>query len=165
MVDSNRLSQVRAIDNGKDYLFTSYMINRDIAIKHHMDASYNSSLMDYLPQLTLDDLQLAFIFKRTGYSKIWLVNFENTGLRSIELPDQCRTFYRLQWSFDNRYLLANTDSGIIIFDSQLLTMINPSQPNYAVGWIANDEIAYSLYQDQRWQLYQHKINTNTTKRP
>jgi len=163
VADTNRISQVTAIENGKDYLFTSYMNNRDIEINNHIDTSYNSSVMDYLPQLNRDGSQLAFISKRTGYSKIWLVDLKSKNLRSIEPPDKGRTFYRLQWSFDNRYILANTDSGIIVFDSQSLTvvtMINPSLPTYAVGWLANDEISYSLYQNNRWQIYQQNINTN-----
>lgn len=167
VVDSNRISQVRAIDNDKDYLFTSYMSNRDIEINNHIEPSYNSSVMDYLPQLNLDGSILAFISKRTGYSKIWLVNLANNSLRSIEPPDKGRTFYSLQWSFDDRYLLANTDSGIIIYDSQSLTivsMIDPGLPAYAVGWLANDELVYSLYQDKHWQLYQQNIKTNTRQR-
>lgn len=165
VVDSNRISQVRTIDNGKDYLFTSYMSNRDIEINNNIEASYNSSVMDYLPQLSIDGSQLAFVSKRTGYSKIWLVNLTDNSLSSIEPPDKGRTFYSLQWSFDNRYLLANTDSGIIVFDSQRLTvetMVTPGLPTYAVNWLTNNEIAYSLYQDKRWQLHQINIKTNTT---
>ena len=63
--------------------------------------------------------------------------------------------------------MANTDSGIIVFDSKSLTvfsMINPSLPTYAVNWLANDEVGYSLYQDKRWQLYQQNINSNVSKR-
>ena len=96
VADSNRISHVRAIDNGKDYLFTSYMYNRDIEVNNHIDPSYNSSVMDYLPQLNRDGTQLAFISKRTGYSKIWLVDLDKKNLRSIEPPDKGRTFYSLQ---------------------------------------------------------------------
>jgi len=166
VVDSNRISQVRAIDNGKDYLFTSYMSNRDIEINDHIEASYNSSVMDYLPQLNRDGSQLAFISKRTGYSKIWIVNLVDNELRSIEPPDRGRTFYSLQWSFDNQYILANTDSGIIVFDSQLLTvlaMINPSLPTYAVGWLEEDEVAYSLYKNGQWQLHQQNIKNQVSQ--
>jgi DNA-binding winged helix-turn-helix (wHTH) protein/Tol biopolymer transport system component len=167
VTDSNRISQVGSIDNGKDYLFTSYMNNRDIEINNQIDPSYNSSVMDYLPQLNRDGSQLAFISKRTGYSKIWLVDLANNNLRSIEPPDKGRTFYSLQWSFDNRYILANTDSGIIVFDSRsltVLTMINPDLPTYAVGWLANDEVGYSLYQGKRWQLYQQNINSKVNQK-
>jgi len=167
VVDSNRIREVNIIDNGKDYLFTSYMSNRDIEINNEMSLSYNSSVMDYLPQLNRDNSQLAFISKRTSYSKVWIVNLADNSLRSIEPPDKGRTFYSLQWSFDNRYLLANTDSGIIVFDSQLLnvfTLINPDLPTYAVGWLANDEIGYSLYQDKRWQLHQHNIKSQKSQR-
>jgi len=166
VADSNRISQVRTIDNGKDYLFTSFMNNRDIEINNSIDQSYNSSVMDYLPQLSRDGSELAFISKRTGYSKIWLVNLQSNKLRSIDPPDKGRTFYSLQWSFDNRYVLANTDSGIIVFDSQSLsvvTMINPALPTYAAGWLANDEIGYSLYKEGRWQLYQQNVKSNVNK--
>jgi DNA-binding winged helix-turn-helix (wHTH) protein len=166
VVDSNRISEVSAINNGKDYLFTSYMNNRDIEINNNIDLSHNSSVMDYLPELNRDGSHIAFISKRTGYSKVWLINLADNSLRSIEPPDKGRTFYSLQWSFDNRYLLANTDSGIIVFDSQLLTvltMISPDLPTYAVGWLASDEIGYSLYKDKRWQLHQQNINSNKIK--
>jgi len=162
VIDSSRISQVRTINNGKDYLFTSYMSNRDIEINNKTDPSYNSSVMDYLPQLNRDETQLAFISKRTGFSKVWIVNLTNNNLRSIEPPDRGRTFYSLQWSFDNRYILTNTDSGIIVFDSKLLsviTVITPGVPTYGVGWLANEEVALSFYQNNHWQLNQQNINT------
>jgi DNA-binding winged helix-turn-helix (wHTH) protein/Tol biopolymer transport system component len=166
VTDSNRISQVRSIENGKDYLFTSYTFDRDIEINNEIDPSYNSSVMDNLPQLNREGSQLAFISERSGYSKIWLVDLATKNLRSIEPPDKGRIFYSLQWSFDNRYILANTDSGIIVFDSQslnVLTMINPDLPTYAVGWLENDEVVYSLYEDKRWQLYQENISTKIKK--
>jgi len=167
VVDSNRIREVGIIDNGKDYLFTSYMSNRDIEINDKINLNYNSSVMDYLPQLSRDNSQLAFISKRTGYSKVWIANLADNSLRSIEPPDKGRTFYSLQWSFDNRYLLANTDSGIIVFDSQLLnvlTLISPDFPTYAVGWLASDEIGYSLYQDKRWQLHKQGLKDQKSQR-
>ncbi|ESP91456.1 MULTISPECIES: winged helix-turn-helix domain-containing protein [Pseudoalteromonas] len=161
--DSRRITDLNRINNGKDYLFSSYIINRDIQIDGDVNGLSNSSVMDYLPAISNDAKQLAFISKRSGYSKLWLQHIGTNQLRSIELEDQGRLFYHLDWSFDDKRLLANTNKGMVIYDIERLEVqkvIDISQTVTAAGWYSDEEIHYSEWHKQGWQLNLLNIKTN-----
>jgi len=135
--DSRRITHPKRINNGKDYLFTSYLNNLDIIIEGESSGSFNSTVMDYLPSLSRDGQRLAFISKRSGYSKVWIKGIDSDELISIEPDDTGRTFYSLEWSYDDRYILANTNSGVIIFEIETKSIVNTIQMDeqaYAVLW-------------------------------
>ncbi|MBQ4835754.1 winged helix-turn-helix domain-containing protein [Pseudoalteromonas luteoviolacea] len=161
--DSRRITDLNRINNGKDYLFSSYIVNRDIQFDGDVNALSNSSVMDYLPAISNDAKQLAFISKRSGYSKLWLQQIGTNQLRSIELEDQGRLFYHLDWSFDDKRLLANTNKGIVIYDIEhleVLKVIDTTQTVTAAGWYSDEEVHYSEWHKQGWQLNLLNIKTN-----
>lgn len=155
--DSRRVTAPKRMDsNDGDYLFTSYLYNRDIVLDESPDININSTVMDYLPALSHDTRRLAFISKRAGFSQVWVKNLKNNTLKSIQPPDEGRMFYQLKWSFDDQLLLANTDAGLLVFDANELSVIeqiNLPLPAYGVGWWDHRSVVYSHYENQNWQLY------------
>ncbi|NQZ82993.1 MAG: winged helix-turn-helix domain-containing protein [Colwellia sp.] len=163
--DTRRINNAKRINNQHDYLFSSYMFNSDIEINKKTVTDFNSSVTDFLPAISNDKQQLAFISKRSGYSKIWLKNLSSDTLSSIEPPKQGRSFYSLQWSFDDKSLLANTSNGLLIFDVQARKVdktIELPLPAYSVSWITVQELVYSQYQDNHWQLFKYNVATSIT---
>ncbi len=169
--DSRRITTPRKIRNAKDYLFTSYLFNRDIEVSNTDDDSFNSAVMDYLPKLSRDGKELAFISKREGYSQLFIKNLETGFLTRFEPndPDQewldsirGRTYFSLDWSFDNKTILANTSRGFLIFDRQAMNIskiLPVADTAYGSSWYDNQHIAYSAYKEGRWQLKTLNIET------
>lgn len=164
--DSRRISGPRRIvrsDSGVgDYLFTSYLYNRDIEMQEYPAARFNSAVMDYLPAISHARHQLAFVSKRSGDSQIWIRDFRDGSLRSIEPPDVGRRFLDLRWSPDDEHLLANTNSGILVYsmtDDAFVHSIAPSMPAYAVRWHDAQTLSFSYYEDRRWRAYLYPLGT------
>ncbi|WP_395373324.1 winged helix-turn-helix domain-containing protein [Marinicella sp. W31] len=163
--DSRRISSPARMHNGQDYLFTSYLYNRDIILEGVSDTELNSTVMDYLPALSADGAWLAFVSKRSGYSKIWLKDLKTGALKSIEPPDRGRWFYSLHWSFDQRRILANTSNGLIQFDlesGQISAALSTSLPVFSASWFNQTEWVYSVYEDSRWQAYRYNPESQET---
>jgi len=161
--DTRRINDAKRINNQHDYLFSSYLFNSDIEINQGSVTDFNSSVTDFLPAISHNNKQLAFISKRSGYSKIWLKNLDTDELTSIEPPKQGRSFYSLHWSFDDKTLLANTSNGLLIFDVQSLQVIKTielSLPAYSVSWINEQTLVYSQYEDEHWQLFTYDLTTS-----
>ena len=164
--DSRRLMEPASFNNGRDYLFTSYLHNRDIIIDGQVKTDINSSVMDYLPTLSRDYSQLAFISKRSGYSKIWLKMIASEELFSIDTKDDGSIFYGLDWSLNNKLLVSNTSGGLVIIDMDTYEILNTkklSLPAYAVSWLSEVELTYSLFEKGKWQAYSYNYSTDTTK--
>jgi len=163
--DSRRLNHPVRMNNGRDYLFTSYLHNRDIIIDGDMAGELNSSVMDYAPTISHNQNSLAFISKRTGGSKIWVRNRSPDKLYSLNLPEQGRVLYDLDWSFDDQYLLSISNKDLMIVhmaSGKIVKSVALDRPTYGVGWISNDKVAYSQYEQGRWQLYSYDLPTDKT---
>jgi len=161
--DSRRITDINRINNGKDYLFSSYIVNRDIQLDGKVNALSNSSVMDYLPAISNDSQHLAFISKRSGYSKLWLQKIGTNQLLSIELEDKGRLFYQLVWSYDDKKILANTNKGMVIYDIAQLKVhkvIDLENTVAAVGWYSDEQVHYSEWHKHGWQVNLLNLNTN-----
>jgi DNA-binding winged helix-turn-helix (wHTH) protein len=164
--DSRRISGPRRIINadgaGSDYLFTSYLYNRDIEMQEYPAARFNSAVMDYLPAISHARHQLAFISKRSGDSQIWIRDFRDGSLRSIEPPDTGRRFLDLRWSPNDGRLLANTNSGILIYsmrEEAFVHIVSLPLPAHAVRWHDARTLSFSHFEDRRWQAYLYSLDT------
>jgi hypothetical protein len=85
-----------------------------------------------------------------------LKNFTSDTLESIEPPDRGRSFYSLQWSSDDKILLANTRNGLVIFDAQSLQVndiLKLPLPAYSVSWININGVAAPLELSCRKPIY------------
>jgi len=163
--DSRRIKGAARIENGKDYLFTSYINNQDIVLDGVQTSDLNSSVMDYLATLSRDGTRLAFISKRSGQSRIWINNLATGVLRSLSFLIEGQSLRTLDWSFDNRRLLVSTSAGIAIVDVNEGTAaqnITPASTVYGASWSGENEISYSLYDQNRWQVFHYNL---AEKRP
>ncbi|MEM9387346.1 MAG: winged helix-turn-helix domain-containing protein [Pseudomonadota bacterium] len=163
--DSRRISSARRMrSSGQDYLFTSYLYNRDIELAQGSNAGLNSAVMDYLPALSHDARRLAFISKRAGYSQIWVRELASGRLRAIEPPDEGRRFHDLRWSADHGQLLANTNTGLLVYAiaedrADLIHDVAFELPVYAVRWRDERTVSFSHYENGRWRAYEHRLDT------
>ena len=159
--DSRRISTPRRINNDTDYLFASYLYNRDIDIEGYDGAHFNSAVMDYLPEFSNSGSRLAFVSKRSGYSEVFVLDTDTQQLLTLETEDQGITYYNLSWSSDDRSLVANTSKGIIIYglerSSQRIIPID--QLTYAVDWYSDTQLSYSHYVDGKWRAIVHDIDS------
>jgi DNA-binding winged helix-turn-helix (wHTH) protein/Tol biopolymer transport system component len=164
--DTRRISTPKRINNNKDYLFTSYLNNRDINLSTDKRININSSVMDYIPAISHDENYLAFVSKRTGFSQVWLYSFERKKLQVFESQNDGRMFYSLDWSFDDQKILANTTLGLMILDTVSLTIaqeIIPTSPSFASGWYSNKVIRYTTNKGNKWQLHQYELDSKMSK--
>lgn len=156
--DSRRITEPKRVNNGKDYHFRSFLVNRDIALDGVAFAELNSSVRDYLPVFSNDGEKLAFISKRAGYSQVWVKDYQTGRLFPIEVKDKGRIYRGLSWSPDDRKLAANTDAGIILIDiasKETSQTIKFALPTYAVQWSDNSKLSYSQYAEGRWDHYEY----------
>lgn len=158
--DSRRISSPRRIhvpaQEDYEYSFTSYLFNRDIELSGLPSASVSSAVMDYLPAISNGGDKLAFISKRSGDSQIWIKNLTDGSLTAIEPPDPGRRFYDLVWSDDDRQLLANTNTGILVYSFELSAYLHNIMlplPAYAVGWQDSETLSFSHFENDQWQAY------------
>lgn len=166
--DSRRISGPRRIDapqSAGGYLFTSYLYNRDIDIGSPGTSALNSAVMDYLPALDNRGQRLAFISKRAGYSQVWIKDLRDGQLAAIEPPDAGRRFLSLAWSADDRRLLANTNTGVLVYslvDGAYQHNISLPLPAYAVHWHDAQTLSFSHFEGQRFRAYRHELATGET---
>ncbi len=165
ITDSRRITEPKRINNGKDYLFRSFLVNRDIAVNGEIQPDINSSVRDYLPVYSNDGSKLAFISKRAGYSQVWVKDYETNFLFPIEVQDRGRIYIGLAWSPDNTKLAANTDGGIILIDIESRKSSQTFKfalSTYALSWPDNNTLSYSHFADGRWDHYTYAPKTNVS---
>ena len=164
--DSRRISSPRPIraanGTGRDYLFTSYLYNRDIELSHPSPVSANSAVMDYLPTLSRDGQRLAFVSKRSGDSQVWIQRLDDGQLTVIAPPDAGRRFLSLAWSDDDTRLLVNTNTGLLVHDLVEGTVLHDvalALPAYGVRWFDANTVTYSHHDDGHWHARRHHLDT------
>jgi DNA-binding winged helix-turn-helix (wHTH) protein len=169
--DSRRIKEPARINNGQDYLFTSYIFNQDVHLNDQEGATSNSSVMDYLATLSGNGGTLAFISKRTGTSLIWIQDLETNTLRSIDPGTGGQKLRAMAWGPNNESLLLTTSSGLIVIDvssGKIEHALQPKSTAFAASWIGDTNIVYSLNKGGRWHLYQHSFaddRSSTTTEP
>ena len=165
--DSRRIASPRRIRASEsDYLFTSYLYNRDIAYARFATEAINSTVMDYLPAISHSGEQLAFVSKRSGDSQIWVKDYRDGRLTQIAPPDAGRRFLDLAWSADDRRLLANTNTGILVYalgEARFSHDIALAAPAYAVHWHDAGTLGFSHFEEERWQAYRHVLASGETE--
>ncbi|TQV88553.1 winged helix-turn-helix domain-containing protein [Aliikangiella coralliicola] len=164
--DTRRISSPKRVNNNKDFLFTSYLFNRDITLDADIPVNINSAVMDYIPAISHDEKYIAFISKRSGYSQVWLYLRESQTLSVFDSINDGRMFYSLDWSFDDKKLLANSSLGLMVLDresGEIEQEILPTSRSYTASWYSNNEITYSVFQNEKWLIHHYNLDTNSTQ--
>ena len=171
--NTSRIKQISRINNGKDFSFASYLLNRDIYLKPTKDGDYsepinldNSSVMDYLPALSNESEQYAFVSKRSTTAEVYLANVPNES--SVQQPSKRITFfnnpvkiYQLVFSPSDDQLLVLADNQIFIADIINDTIKMLPIDNIAisgVSWQNEQSLMFSTIKNNDWYLMQYNIN-------
>ncbi|MEL6300080.1 MAG: winged helix-turn-helix domain-containing protein [Pseudomonadota bacterium] len=164
--DSRRVTSPRRIvsedKDQEDYLFTSYLYNRDIEMPGEKTALLNSGAMDYLPSLSSNGNLLAFVSKRIGRSQILIVDLNTGALEAIDPPEAGRRFHELAWSPDDEQLVASTNVGLMVFNMNARSWthdVSFELPLYGVSWYDNKTLAFSHFDTGKWRAFRYGLDT------
>jgi len=163
--DSRRIGGVKRINNGRDYLFGTYLGNYNITVNGVDFSGLSSSDRDYIPTYSRDGKKLAFISRRTGNDKLWIKNLDTAELSSIEIPHSNRSFSSIDWSFDDSHVVINGSKGIHLVNvhtGETVKSLEMARSTHAVTWANASAFTYSQFEENRWQLYRHDLASDQT---
>ncbi len=158
---SRRIKEPARAPDGKDYIYTSYLHNRDIWLNGSEASQLNSSVMDYAPSLSRDGERIAFISKRTGQSQVFFNHIDGGNQSVVALPIEGLSVFGLEWSTDDKHLLVASSQGLWVINTETKNVINHHRaplPIYGATWLSDNDIGYSLREKGRWQRYSYSFN-------
>jgi DNA-binding winged helix-turn-helix (wHTH) protein/Tol biopolymer transport system component len=172
--NTSRVKHVSRVNNGKDFTFVSYLLNRDIhftstdtanlAATEEKVASYNSSVMDYLPTLANTRQQYAFVSKRSTNAEVYIADLTDN---TLEQPQQLTHFnnhvklYHLAFSPNDSQLLIVADNQLYVAETKSLSVKQLPLENIAisgVSWLDENTILFSTIKNNDWYFMQYNIN-------
>ncbi len=166
--NTSRVKHLSRLNNGKDFSFVSYLLNRDIHFesRNQQDIELdNSTVMDYLPALAHNSNQYAFVSKRTTSAEVYLSDL--LGVSSSESTQQLTAFnkpvklYDLAFSPDDSQLMILADNQIYIANNNSLTVDKLAIDNIAiagVSWQNENNLLLSSVKNADWNLVRYNIN-------
>jgi len=164
--NTSRVKQLTRINNGKDFTFVSYLLNRDI---HYIDkasqtniALDNSSVMDYLPTLANTSDSYAFVSKRTSTAEVYLSSLTSNESRQISFFENRIKLYQLTFSPNDKQLAILADNQIFIMAMHGFTMKALPLKNIAISglsWQDEDTLLFSTVKNNDWALMRYQIST------
>jgi transcriptional activator of cad operon len=174
--NTSRVKQVSRINNGADFAFVSYLLNRDIYFQSHGKEEAkgldNSSVMDYLPTLANKSHQYAFVSKRSTTAEVYIAKWSNAENRDNITQDSSvnrLTFfnnpvkiYQLAFSPNDKQLMILADNQIFIADVVNGVIKKLSLENMAINgasWQDEQTLLFSSVQNNDWSLKRYNITT------
>lgn len=169
--NTSRVKHLSRINNGKDFSFVSYLLNRDIFYQqaysstneyteHSLD---NSSVMDYLPALANNSKQYAFVSKRSTTAEVYLSAINING--SNENQVQRLTFfndpvklYHLAFSPNDSQLLILADNQLFIANTSNFSVKQLPIKNISINgasWKDEHTIVFSTIKNNNWYAVQY----------
>ncbi len=162
-----RVKDLSRISNGKDFLFSSYLLNRDLHFKDLENntsiSMHNSSVMDYLPTIAHNSDQYAFASKRTNTAEVYIASLDTLTAKKITHFQSPVRLYALSFSPDDTKLLMMADNQIYITDITTEKTIQLPINNNAirgVSWETNDRLLLSVIKNNNWQLMRFDLTKN-----
>ncbi|BBN82339.1 hypothetical protein PA25_23240 [Pseudoalteromonas sp. A25] len=165
--NTSRVKHMQRVNNGQDYVFVSYLLNRDLVYHSFFEQTHmrsqvveqnNSSVMDYLPALANHSSSYAFVSKRSTGSEVYLVQKTDdtmTAPMAISSFEHQVKLYHLAFSFDDSKLLVLADNQLFVVDIATKTMrqlpLN-NQSIQAASWQSNEKLLFSSLIDNRWHM-------------
>ena len=174
--NTSRVKQISRINNGKDFSFVSYLLNRDIyfqALNYDGEKESlaqpldNSSVMDYLPALANHSDQYAFVSKRTTTAEVYLaqlpVNGEQKPSKRLTFFNNPVKLFQLAFSPDDSQLMILADNQIFIADIANDNVTQLALENIAiagVSWRDQNSLLLSTVTNNDWQLMQFNLDND-----
>ncbi|MCO7191176.1 MULTISPECIES: winged helix-turn-helix domain-containing protein [unclassified Pseudoalteromonas] len=163
-----RVKHPARINNGTDFTFVSYLLDRDIYLLRSSDNQTlplaNSSVMDYLPTIADTSSHYAFVSKRSTHAQVYLGDItqplaEPVPLTSSNPPHR---FYQLAFSPDGNRLLSLGDNQLLLSNITTLETVALPVTGMAirgVSWHSDNQLLFSTTRNNRWQLVRFDLTT------
>lgn len=172
--NTSRVKHISRINNGKDFSFVSYLLNKDIYFstmaktKDQVDVELdNSTVMDYLPALANNTNQYAFVSKRSTSAEVYLNTVINDKHSSTEATKQLSDFnnpvklYDLVFSPNDSQLMVLADNQIYVANIVEMSMKKLPLDNIAivaVSWQDENNLLLSTIKNADWRLMAYNIS-------
>ena len=172
--NTSRVKHISRINNGKDFSFVSYLLNKDIYFsamaktKDQVDVELdNSTVMDYLPTLANNTNQYAFVSKRSTSAEVYLSTVINDKHSSTEATKQLSDFnnpvklYDLVFSPNDSQLMVLADNQIYVANIVEMSMKKLPLDNIAivaVSWQDENNLLLSTIKNADWRLMAYNIS-------
>ena len=172
--NTSRVKHLSRINNGKDFSFVSYLLNKDIHFQA-IDKSNNlksielanSTVMDYLPALANNTNQYAFVSKRSTSAEVYLSTIKAVTDNSTENAKQLSHFnnpvklYDLAFSPNDSQLMVLADNQIYVANIDEMSMKKLPLDNIAivgVSWQDENNLLLSTIKNADWSLMTYNIS-------
>ncbi|HBY84568.1 MAG TPA: transcriptional regulator [Colwellia sp.] len=172
--NTSRVKHLSRINNGKDFSFVSYLLNKDIYFssmaktQDQADVELdNSTVMDYLPALANNTNQYAFVSKRSTSAEVYLSTIKSNKDSSTENAKQLSHFnnpvklYDLAFSPNDSQLMVLADNQIYVANIDKMSMKKLPLDNIAivaVSWQDENNLLLSTIKNADWTLMAYNIN-------
>lgn len=157
--------KLKRVADGHSYVYSGASSNQQIRVKPFtVDEPLTlitSSVSDFLPRVSNQQQQLAFVSERSGSREIWLHQLSSGENRKLSQLGRNDWIYDVQWSPDDSQLavlLINTVKLINVDTGQVQTLPLPMQEIRGISWVTNSSLAFSLLVDQQWRLHHYHID-------
>jgi len=174
--NTSRVKQHTRINNGEDFSFVSYLLNRDVFYQENTNSAHsedapnekalnNSSVMDYLPTLANNTTQYAFVSKRSTTAEVYLSpiinsnNNQNTAKRLTFFNNPVK-IYHLAFSPDDKQLLVQADNQLFIVNLSNLNSVELPISNTSINgasWLDQQNILFSTNKNNDWYAMNYNI--------
>ena len=168
--NTSRVKHLSRVNNGKDFSFVSYLLNKDIHFKSkdQVDVELdNSTVMDYLPTLANNTNQYAFVSKRSTSAEVYLSTITGDKNNSTENAKQLSQFnnpvklYDLAFSPNDSQLMVLADNQIYVANIDEMSMKKLPLDNIAivaVSWQDENNVLFSTIKNADWTLMTYNIS-------
>ena len=173
---TSRVKHLSRVNNGKDFSFVSYLLNKDIHFQPKGQASIeldNSTVMDYLPALANNTNQYAFVSKRSTSAEVYLSTIIDDKHSMAETTKQLTDFnnpvklYDLVFSPNDSQLMVLADNQIYITNISDMSVKKLPLDNIAivgVSWPDENNLLFSTIKNGDWTLMTYNISEKKLSR-
>ncbi|OBP16108.1 hypothetical protein A5320_01410 [Rheinheimera sp. SA_1] len=161
------IGKLRRAGDGQSYVYSGWQARREIHVQPLSGGLATtliaSSVSDSLPKISQRQQFLAFVSDRSGSREIWLHQLDNGHNRKLSEFNRNDWIYDLQWSPDDRQLAVLFGHEIQLLDiasGHSQTLAIPVQEIRGLSWVNQHTLAFSLQQQQRWQLFHYDLGSD-----
>jgi len=174
--NTSRVKHIQRINNEQDYVFVSYLLNRDVAYRSingdnrnfaSLVTKYNSSVMDYLPALANGNDTYAFVSKRSSGAQVYFVEDTPQGpTKPLQLTnfEHHVKLYHLSFSPDDKQLIVLADNQLFIIElltKEIKKLAFDNMSIQGVSWLDEDNIMFSTIKGTDWAISSYNIVSDT----
>jgi len=165
--NTSRVKHLSRLNNGKDFTFVSYLLNRDIYFQGFDKPTValdNSTVMDYLPTLANNSKQYAFVSKRSTSAEVYLSDLQEVATTdsAIQLSafNNPIKLYDLAFSPNDSQLMILADNQIYIASINSKAIVKLPIDDIAivgVSWQDENNLLLSTVKNADWTLMNFNI--------